>query len=342
MMSMVGSGYPEGVPSVAQVGMPDGVRLHVEEYADAAAPLTVVLLHGWTLDTRLWRRQILDLPKRLGSPVRVLAFDMRGHGHSTACPRSATTLYQLADDLAAVIEERAGTGRVVLVGHSLGGMTIMEYAHRHPEHFAARIAGVVLVATTAEGAIHTTYGLTPTLARLVRRMEQTGAAVLARSGPWRPHRPMMAVLAPGLRWLVFGPEPDPDAVRLTTAMVGSARLTSIGGFRPWVDLHHRVEALTAMRALPTAVLVGTHDRLTPRRCADTIIAALPNAEHVICPDAGHMLPLERPDEVTEAILRVCRQANAAAPVRPGVRARIGAVAAQLSSRRRRLRKRGPR
>ncbi len=340
-MPMARSGYPEGVPSVSQVTLPDGVRLHVEEYADRAAPLTVVLLHGWTLDTRLWRRQIIDVPQRLGSPVRMLAFDMRGHGHSTACPRSATTLYQLADDLATVIDERASTSRVILVGHSMGGMTIMEYAHRHPDHFAARVAGVILVATTAEGAVHTTYGLTPTLARLVRRMEQTGAAVLARSGPWRPHRPVAAILAPGVRWLVFGPEPDPEAVRLTTAMVGEARLTSIGGFRPWVDLHHRVGALTAMRALPAAVLVGTHDRLTPRQCADTIVAALPHAEHVVCPDAGHMLPLERPDEVTGAILRVCRQANATTPLRPGVRARIGAVAAHLSSRRRRILKRGP-
>jgi len=327
-------GYPEGMPSVSWVSLPDGVRLYVEEYGDADAPLTVVLLHGWTLDARLWRRQFADLPPRLGTPVRLVAFDLRGHGNTTASPRNATTLFRLADDLAAVLAERVPAGRVVLVGHSMGGMTIMEYAHRHPDDFAARVAGVVLVATSAEGTLHTTYGVPAALARVIRRMEQAGLAVLARSGPWRPHRPVMPVLAPGLRFFGFGETADPEAVRLTADMIGSARLTAIGGFRPWLDLHNRVEALAAMRALPAAVLVGARDRLTPRECAETIARALPEAEHVVCPDAGHMLPLERPDEITDAIVRVCRQATGAAPKHTGVRARIGSVASRMGARRR--------
>lgn len=331
------TGYPEDVPSVAWVSLPDGVRLYVEEYGDPTATLTIVLLHGWNLGSQLWRRQVAAIPQHLGVPVRVIAFDMRGHGNSTSCARRATTLFRLADDLAAVVQERVPHGKVVLVGHSLGGMTIMEYAHRHPDDFATRVAGVVFVATTAEGTVHTTYGLSPALARVIRRMEQTGAAVLARSGGWRPHRPVMSVLAPGWRWLIFGDGADPEAVRLTAQMIGSAPLATIGGFRPWVDLHHRVDTLTAMRALPAAVLVGTHDRLTPRACAETIAAALPDAEHVVCLDAGHMLPLERPDEVTAAILRVCRQAIGEAPVHNGVRARIGAMAAEFGERRKRLR-----
>ena len=316
--------------SVSRVEIPDGVRLHVEEYGDPAADLTVVLLHGWTLDSRLWRAQLTDLPGQLDDSVRTLAFDLRGHGRSAACARHATTLARLADDLAAVLDERVPRGRVVLVGHSMGGMTIMEYADRHPDDFAARVAGVVLIATSAEGSSHTRYGLGPAgigpaLAWLIRRMELTGTSVLARSGPWRPHRPVMPVLLPGVRWLGFGDVADPQAVRLTASMIGSASLAAIGGFRPWIDAHDLVEALVRMRSLPGAVLVGSRDRLTPQPCAETIATALPHAERVVCPEAGHMLPLERPEVVTDAIARVCRQVLGTAPLRAGVRSRITAL-----------------
>jgi pimeloyl-ACP methyl ester carboxylesterase len=304
------------MPSETKVSLPDGVRLHVEEHGDPASPLTVVLLHGWTLDARLWRRQVTDLPDRMGAPLRILAFDLRGHGHSTACPPNTTTLAQLADDLHAVLDERVPAGKVVLVGHSMGGMAIMEYAHRHATEFTERVAGVALMCTTAEGTAHTTYGLAPGVARVVRALEITGAALLARSGPWRLHRTVMPVLSPGVRWLGFGRIADPAAVRLTIGMIGNARLATIGGFRPWIDEQHRVDALVHMATLPSAVLVGGQDRLTPSSCGDTIVAALPGAEHVIYPDAGHMLPLECPDEVTGVIARVCQRASGAPTIPP--------------------------
>jgi pimeloyl-ACP methyl ester carboxylesterase len=306
----------------AFVSLPDGVRLHtIEQRVGSGDPaLTVVLLHGWALDARLWQQQIADLPRRLrelrgprglrglGAPARIIAFDLRGHGRSTDGPRGKTTLAQLADDLAAVIRERVPTGRIVLVGHSMGGMAITEYAHRYPDQFAARVAGVVFVATSAEGTRHTTYGLPPALARLVRVVEEAGAGILARFGSWSPHRLLMPALGPGLRWLVFGRRAEVEALRLTIAMVSATPLCTIGGFRPAVGSHERIEALATMRRLPVAVLVGARDRLTPRRCAETIAAALPDADHVVFDDCGHMLPLECPNEVTGAIAGVCRQA----------------------------------
>jgi pimeloyl-ACP methyl ester carboxylesterase len=304
----------EGMPSEAKVILPDGVRLHVEEYGDPDSPMTVILLHGWTMDTRLWQRQIAGLPARMGAPLRILAFDLRGHGRSTACSRNTTTLAQLADDLHAVVHERAPKGKIILAGHSMGGMTIMEYAHRHSIEFTNRVGGVVLMCTTAEGTTHTTYGLAPGVARVVRALETTGAAVLARSGPWRLHRTVMPVLSPGIRWLGFGRIADPSAVRLTLGMIGNTRLTTIGGFRPWIEEQNRVDALVHMSTLPAAVLVGGRDRLTPSNCAETIVKALPGAEHLICPDAGHMLPLECPDEVTGAIARICQAASGASAI----------------------------
>ncbi|HLL68877.1 MAG TPA: alpha/beta hydrolase [Micromonosporaceae bacterium] len=300
-----------GASTVASVRLPDGVRLHTEIHggrAEAQTP-TIVLLHGWTLDHRLWHQQIVDIPKRIGGPVRLVAFDLRGHGRSTPTPLGTATLTQLADDLAAVIRKKVPTGPIILVGHSLGGMAILEYAHRHHETFTQRVAGVVLVSTSAEGAAHTMYGLNPNLARVVRMVEVSSAGVLARFGPWRMHRPLMPVLGPGVRWLVFGQEAQDDWVRLTISMVGSASLRAIGGFRPSVAVHHRVDALAAMSEVPVAILVGSRDRLTPVRCSETIAAELPHAVHQICAGAGHMLPLECPDDVTDAIVQVCRQAS---------------------------------
>ncbi|WP_238006089.1 alpha/beta hydrolase [Dactylosporangium sp. AC04546] len=297
------------------VRLKDGARLYSvlhppapQPSPTAPPPVTVVLLHGWTLDNRLWQQQIADLPERLGAPVRLIAFDLRGHGRSSATRGADATLEQLGDDLAEVVEQLVPEGPIVLVGHSLGGMAIMEYAYGHPAEFAARVVGVVLVSTSAEGSSRTSYGLSPRLARVMRVLEMQGAGLLARSGAWRPHRRLMPLLAPGVRWLVFGHRVDTSWVALTTSMVGNARLCAIGGFRPAVDLHHRVESLAAMRGLPAAVLVGSADRLTPVACADTIASELPDAELVVCADAGHMLPIERPDSVTDAIVSVIRRA----------------------------------
>ncbi|WP_432829828.1 alpha/beta fold hydrolase [Dactylosporangium sp. CA-092794] len=296
------------------VRLKDGARLYsvLHPAAPAASgkrPVTVVLLHGWTLDNRLWRQQIADLPARLGAPVQLLAFDLRGHGRSSATHGADATLEQLGDDLAEVIEQLVPRGPVVLVGHSLGGMAIMEYAHRYPASFARRVVGVVLVSTSAEGSSRTSYGLSPRLARVMRVLEVQGAGLLARSGAWRPHRRLMPLLAPGVRWLVFGHRVDTSWVALTASMVGNAPLCAIGGFRPSVDLHHRVETLASMRGLPVAVLVGSLDRLTPPACAETIAQELPDAELAVYEGAGHMLPIERPDAVTDAIVSVIRRAR---------------------------------
>jgi pimeloyl-ACP methyl ester carboxylesterase len=282
----------------------DGVCLHVEEHGDG--PLTVVLLHGWTLDRRLWRHQIRDLPARLGGAVRILAVDLRGHGCSAGGTRDDATLRRLADDLRAVLHRRAPDGPVVLAGHSLGGMAILEYAHLHPAEFAQRVAGVALVSTTAEGHAHTSYGLHPWLGRIVRRLEVGGAALLARSGPWRPHRTIMPVLSPAVRWLVFGDRVEMETLRLTLAMIGGASLRSIGGFRPAVGRMNRLAALRALAAVPVTMLVGQRDRLTPPKCTDAILAALPHAERHVFEGCGHMLPLECPEAVTAALADICR------------------------------------
>jgi pimeloyl-ACP methyl ester carboxylesterase len=313
----------------AGTGLPvrtsDGVDLNVVEYGSGA--LTVVLLHGWTLDHRLWRRQIADLPERLGengsgAGVRILAVDLRGHGRSGAPELRDTTVDRLADDVHTVLRQRVPRGPVVLAGHSLGGMAILEFAHRYPDVFRRRVAGVALVSTTAEGHTHTSYGLTPWLGRVVRHLETRAAALLTFGGTLRLHRAVMPALLPAVRWLVFGERVELEALRLTIAMIGCASLRSIGGFRPSVGTMNRLDALDALASVPVRVLVGSRDRLTPPKCTEAIVAALPDAELHVYDGCGHMLPLECPQAVTEALADVCERATPArlpAPRRPSAR-----------------------
>src|ERR1700755_761366 len=116
----------------SELRVPDGCRLRVETHGPADAPVTVVLLHGWCLDRRTWHHQIAALR---GLGCRVVAFDARGHGGSSSTTLASATLDRLGDDLAEVVKRYAPTGPIVLAGHSMGGMAIMEYVHRDPAEF---------------------------------------------------------------------------------------------------------------------------------------------------------------------------------------------------------------
>ena len=291
--------------------LPDGVRLRVEASGPADAPVTVVLLHGWCLDRRTWHHQARALR---GLDARVITYDARGHGRSSSTRLRSATLAQLGNDLAEVLRVYAPEGPIVLAGHSLGGMTIMEYADAHLAEFAERVAGLVFVSTTAEGAAHTCYGLPAPLTPLLRAAEQTGAGLLARLGAWRPHRAMLPALRPVVRWLLFGDDYRADDLEVTMSAVGRASLRSIGGFRASVEAQHRLATLAALGDVPAAALVGDRDRLTPPRCAESIAEALPGTELTVCAGAGHMLMLERPEVVSAALTAVVRQATASTRV----------------------------
>ena len=286
----------------------DGAALCVETWGPADAHVTVVLLHGWCLNRRTWHNQIAAL-QRLSPAPRIVAYDARGHGRSAPVQLASATLGRLGDDLGEVLRRHAPEGPVVLAGHSMGGMTIMEYAHGHPVEFAERVAGLLFVSTTAEGTAHTRYGLPPRLAALMRAGETFGAGVLARSGAWRPHRAFLPALRPALRWLLFGDEYEDAALQMTMKSVGRTSLRSIGGFRASIGEQQRLDTLTRLGDVPAAVLVGDRDRLTPPPCAEGIAEALPGTELTVFPGAGHMLILERHAEVSSTLSAIVERAG---------------------------------
>ena len=287
----------------------DGTRLYVCEQGPSEAP-TVVLVHGWTLDCRVWQpvaQRLLAGP----APVRVVCYDHRGHGRSDPAGPQNATLEQLADDLAELLCRRVPAGPVVLAGHSMGGMTIMALAERHPELTAARVAGVAFVATSCGELAAVTLGLPGPAGRLVRGGERLlGRSRRFRSRPTFARRP--ALVRPGLRWLLFGEHPRRSDVDLTVRCVADCRPGTVVDFRPAFDEHDRRQALAAFEGNPAAVLGGGRDRLCPPSHARVIAAELPGARFSLLPGAGHMLPLERAEHVADRIGELLNAASRAA------------------------------
>jgi pimeloyl-ACP methyl ester carboxylesterase len=275
----------------------DGAPLHVEIDGPAGAPVTVVLSHGWTLDGRTWGPVARSLVGGR-TPVRVVRPDHRGHGRSAVVDPATMTLEQLADDLAAVVDTVAPTGPLVLAGHSMGGMTLMAMAERCPDVFD-RVHGIALVSTAAGGLAGSTLGLPPWAAALF----QTGESTLYGSARWKAGTRLghPRLLAPALSWLLLGDRPTAEAHRITVETVAACRPATVAGFRATLNAHERAAALATFADIPTAVLVGTKDRLTPVAASRRIHEALPSAELTVLPGAGHMLPVERVPQVAGQI-----------------------------------------
>ena len=150
----------------------DGVALTVEEVGPTEAPLTVVFVHGYALSMASWTFQRRDLGEQLATAnghrptARLVFYDQRGHGSSGRGTAERSTIDQLAADLESVLTARVPRGPVVLVGHSMGGMTVLALARRRPELFGTRVAGVALVSTSSGNLGDLDFGLPALLTRV--------------------------------------------------------------------------------------------------------------------------------------------------------------------------------
>ncbi|MFF2790284.1 alpha/beta fold hydrolase [Streptomyces sp. NPDC058049] len=264
----------------------DGARLHVEVHGDEGAP-AVVLAHGWTCSTAFWAAQI----RALAATHRVVAYDQRGHGRSPAAGAAGHSTTALADDLVAVLEATLAPGeRAVVAGHSMGGMTITAAAGR-PE-FTERAAAVLLCSTGSSRLVSEALVLPVRAGRIRTRV--TGAVLGSRA----PLGPVTPVARKVLKYATMGPGSAPDKVEACARIVHAC---PTGVRHAWsqvlagLDLDAGVARLT----VPTAVIGGTADRLTPIVHARGLAAALPDCVGLTeLTGMGHMTPVEAPEAVT--------------------------------------------
>ena len=295
----------------------DGVRLNVEATGPADAPVTVLLVHGWTCSTRSWHNQVEDLPRILGpDAVRVVSYDHRGHGRSDPAPTASMRIEQLAEDLVTVLDTVVGDGPVVYAGHSMGGMTLMALADARPDLFGSRVQAAALVSTSsghiAEGAFGIPKRLDPATAVVVPRAVNLVSARIERRAIRRATISPLTVRLqrPALRRMVFGKKVDPAEVDLFLSDLAAVPGPSYGGFFEAILQHERADALKVLDQLPVEIMHGTRDRLLPPRHANRMAAQLPTARLWMYPGAGHMLMQERPRDVTHRLASLARRVSA--------------------------------
>lgn len=271
----------------------DGVRLNIEidpvGGPDASGSvddpdLTIVFLHGWmcTLDT--WHYQRLALRGR----ERMVFLDHRSHGGSGRSRGTNSSLADLARDLRTVLDELVPTGPIVVVGHSMGGMTIQRLAVDDPGWFGDRIRGVVLIGTSGGHLLRSS----PALRRLVPLLRVAGPAM-----DWGRAFNSYSVLR---RWAV-GPEAEPQHIDMCDEMILRAPSHVIFDFYPNFVGLDLTSGHAAIGRACTTVVGGPYDQLTPFSHSERLVESIPGADLVEVPGAGHMMMFERHEIVTSAI-----------------------------------------
>ena len=279
----------------------DGVRLHVE-VDDGPSP-TVVLVHGFTA-----RLGEFDLQREsLAGRARVVLYDQRGHGASRRGRVRRATIEQLGHDLGAVLDQVVPAGPIVVLGHSMGGMTIMALARQRPELFGPRIVGAFLLATSSGGLVEA--GPMGLAVRIIRWLHLL-TPLLLWLRLWSPllERLRRKGTAAGTRYYrrtLFGTDDaDPAAVRQVQSLLEQTPLTVVAAFYRTLLDHDEHASLPALAGIPVTLLVGDSDRLTPEQHSRRMAEALPDAELVVVPGAGHSVNITRREVVDSALVRL--------------------------------------
>ncbi len=293
----------------------DGVPLYTEIDGQKKAPVTVIFCHGYTLNQDCWHYQRRDLGGQ-ASPYRLVFWDQRSHGRSGRSDPGRENIDQLGRDLYAVIRAVAPRKTpVVLVGHSMGGMTIMALAQQHPEMFGRQVTGVALISTSAGGLAEVTLGLPAPFGTVVRRAAPgviRGAAKRRRAAFVERARQAGGDLAFLLtRFIAFGdPNTSPAITDFVEQMIRATPVEVVSQFFEALIEHDKMASLPILGKVPTLIISGGRDRLTPKSLAREMAREIPAAELVVDEGAGHLIMLERPEFVTAELQELIDRAGA--------------------------------
>ncbi|BBX84184.1 alpha/beta fold hydrolase [Mycolicibacterium aubagnense] len=285
----------------------DGVPLAVREVGPKDARLTVLFAHGFCNSMGSFHFQRARLAERWGDQVRMVFYDQRGHGRSSAGPVDSYTVPQLGQDLESVMRVMAPRGPVVLVGHSMGGMTVLSHARQFPRNYPARVCGVALIASAAQGVTRSPLGevlQNPALEAAKVAVRFAPGAVSAGRGAAK------AVIGPVLKAASFGDEAvSPSVARYVEKMMHDTSMRTTVEFLHALETHDEAGALPVLQHVPTLIACGDQDLLTPPAKSEAMMRQLPKSELVIVEGAGHMVHMEQPELINEALERFVEHAT---------------------------------
>lgn len=274
----------------------DGARLHVEHEGAEEGPV-LVFTHGWGLSARMWAEARRDLGDRYG----LVFWDLPGSGRSGR-PPAGYSIEGFAEDLHAVVDSLPPHRPVVLVGHSIGGMTTLTLCARRPELLNRRVMAIALMNTTHDNPL-TTMALAGLFTRLqpvvetVCRLEPL-VSPLTWVMNWQAYLSGATHLA--ARLVGFGARPTREQLdriaRLPTKTSPAVQARGNLAMIQW-SVTDRLPAVD----VPALVFAGGRDLITKDHAGEHIAAALPQARLVRVEDAGHMGPVERAEFYNEQL-----------------------------------------
>lgn len=249
----------------------DGLSLF---YNDEGQGEPMVLIHGFPLSSEMWQPQRAALQHRF----RVITPDLRGMGRSDV-PTGGYSMTTYADDLVALMDE-LGIAQAIVGGMSMGGYIAFALLRRAPD----RIKGLMLIDTKATPDDDTAKAKRRSLIEQVRTQGSAAAADTGNMLTPRTH------------------EEQPDLVDYVKRIMLAAPADGIVGALEAMIERPDSSAMLPNIAVPTLVVVGSDDPLTPPNAARAMAEAIPNAQLVVIGGAAHASNLERPDQVNKALL----------------------------------------
>lgn len=251
----------------------NGVRL-AYSYRGQRHRNTLLLIHGFPLDRHMWDSQLSGLSSSAG----VLVPDLRGHGQSEV-PSGPYSMDQHADDLAGLLDH-LGIGRAILGGLSMGGYVAFAFWRRH----ASRVQALILADTRAEAD------------SVVARVNRDAMAAKVREAGVEAliEEMMPRLLAPEN---LANPRLAEQVRRMIRRQNPAGIVAALAALRDRPDSRPTLPTIT----VPTLLLAGEADPLTPPEEMATMAKAIPNAQLVVVPRAGHLSPLENPRAFNNAV-----------------------------------------